>query len=236
MSKTIATKGNVYKAAESLLQDGINIEDISVRMVTKQVGGGSPNVVGPILDKWRKERLNQHNSEIPMPLELSKNTETFLNNTWYTAVKCAREYFESKISENTRLHDDINEYIEQTTELETSIEKLTNELADKDKRFITLINANQELFFKQSSKIEDALATGDLDKINTTFNNYFKLQREQFNLVVEDQQKLLSNYMNSLEINDKDFDPTAINTNSPADLKQSAKLVEASITEADKVN
>ena len=238
MSDTKATKEKIFAAAEHLLQDGYSLESITIRKIrTLNNNGGSLSTITKFLSQWKEQKLNQHNLNISIPVDLSDKLNASMEDIWFTAIKAARQHFEAQIVENSSLKEDLNLHQEETTALETKNKALTNELSEHLNRFVRIIDANKELFFTQTSKIEDAISSEDIGKIKATFDTYIKLQRDHLDLALDDQNKLLSNYINNLEINGKEVEPTT-NTTTPAsaDLKESAQLVKNSINEVDKIN
>jgi len=235
MTTAKATKKTVFSAAESLAQDGYSLSHITVRKV-KEITEGSLSTVSKFLSEWKQESQNKHDLNIPIPLALSQEVETIVAAIWYAAVTKSRSHFESSIADYATLQDDLTLYKDEVSKLENENQALTDELANNAKRFVSIIDDSKEVFYTHSSKVKDAIAEGEMNKTNAAFDVFHETLTSQLKMSLDDQQIILSNYINKLEIIDQEVEIATENTNTSIDLKQSEKLVEASITQADQIS
>ncbi len=234
MSKPKATEKTVFAAAESLLQDGLSPRDITNRKIL-DLTDGSLTTISPLLNKWKDKIQALEILGIEMPLELANSMDIYTRDSWSIALKLAREHFREEISDYINLKDDLDLCMTELTDMKNQNQQLSDDLSMNTQRFVTVINDTKEVFHNQAGIIKNAIAEGDIERISVTFDSLYEQLNSQLKKSLDDQQSILSHYINTQEIGNPDTEETEEKVATLTDLKQDSQRIEDTVDEAKKI-
>jgi len=234
MSKPKATEKTVFAAAESLLQDGLPPREITNRKI-RDLTDGSLATISPLLNKWKQKIQAQEHLQIDMPLVLSQSMDICLRDSWHAALHLAREHFSKEISDYANLKDDLDLYATELANLEDKNQQLSNDLSLNAQRFVSVINDTKEVFHSQAGMVKNVIAEGDIEKITAAFDSMHEQLNSQLKKSLDDQQSILSHYINKLEIGDPNAEEIEEKVATLTDLKQDSQHIMNTVDEVNKI-
>jgi hypothetical protein len=127
--KTVTEKA-VFDAADELLKSGMQLNGITNSILRESMGGGSFSDIGPLLRKWKDDRITNSGMFIEIPDHIKVDIDQFTKRIWdksYQAVHASiaanYEDYQDVKQERDSLYsevDDVNEKID------TQIKNLAN--------------------------------------------------------------------------------------------------------------